>query len=79
MHATSTYLSCIRFTLFFLHTKLLGPLFLFDFFFTDCKLQIIKSLVFLCPVAERISKERGGNVGEDIGYKVMLLMSCLDV
>jgi hypothetical protein len=38
--------------------------------------KVLKSLVF-CSVAERIAYERGQTVGEDIGYKVTLLLSCL--
>lgn len=32
--------------------------------------KILWSWWFLCPVADRISYERGENVGDDVGYKV---------
>lgn len=77
MHSTSAYLSHIRFTLFFVHTKLLLFLVKYSsFFFSGMLYKVLKSLVF-CSVAERIAYERGQTVGEDIGYKVTLLLSCL--
>lgn len=59
------------------HTKLLLFLVKYSsFFFSGMLYKVLKSLVF-CSVAERIAYERGQTVGEDIGYKVTLLLSCL--
>jgi len=37
-------------------------------------LEICFLLLFLCIVSERISAERGETIGENVGYKVILLM-----
>lgn len=58
MHSTSAYLSHIRFTLFFVHTKLLLFLVKYSsFFFSGMLYKVLKSLVSVQLLRESLMKE----------------------
>lgn len=46
---------------------------IFNLYF-QVSIEICFLLLFLCIVSERISTERGETIGENVGYKVILLM-----